>query len=77
MARLMNRMDLEARSESLDQRLDVCTELYEGATDRVADYRWYRSGHRLEMTIVWLLIVEILFLAADFGFRNFECYHAE
>lgn len=69
MAALMRKADLEARSDGLDQRLEVCAELYEGATDRVGDYVWYIGGHRLELTIVLLLILEVVFFALDFYIR--------
>jgi hypothetical protein len=68
-AALMRKADLEARSDALDQRLEVCAELYEGATDRVGDYVWYIGGHRLELTIVLLLILEVIFFALDFYIR--------
>ncbi|MBX9681030.1 MAG: hypothetical protein K2X38_19915 [Gemmataceae bacterium] len=69
MAALMRKADLEARSDGLDQRLEACAELYEGATDRVGDYVWYIGGHRLELTIVLLLILEVIFFALDFYIR--------
>src|SRR5262249_55247856 len=40
--------------------------------DRVADYRWYRNGHLLEIAIVVLLLVEALVMSADMYIRYLE-----
>lgn len=76
MARLLARADVGTRSEEFEGRLEICGDLYEGATDRIADYRWYVGGHRLEMTIVVLLVVEVIFFAIELFFRVLE-YHGE
>ena len=41
--------------------------MYEGANDRVADYRWYRGGHILEWTIVVILIFEAISMSVELG----------
>jgi hypothetical protein len=64
-ARLARRAALVIRLEALDTRLEALEDLYEGATDRIADYRWYRGGHRLEMTIILLLLLEAAFMSAE------------
>jgi hypothetical protein len=70
--RLLAKADVEARLESLSNRLEACEDLYEGATDRVADYRWYRTGHRLEWGIIFLLLLEVALMAADLYIRYLE-----
>jgi hypothetical protein len=47
-------------------------ELYEGANDRVADYRWYRGGHLLEWTIVIILIFEAIAMSCEFALHIYE-----
>lgn len=65
MSRLIVRADVEARLEALNDRLEACEDLYEGANDRVADYRGYLKGHVLEMGIIVLLLLEVLLIAGD------------
>jgi hypothetical protein len=65
MTRLLARADVEERAEAFSDRLEACEDLYEGANDRVADYRWYRGGHRLELGILLLLSVEVILLLLD------------
>jgi hypothetical protein len=59
--------DVPSRLEAFDDRLDACQNLYEGAVDRIADFRWYRHGEILEITIVVLLILELT--ATAWGLR--------
>lgn len=56
---LLARSDVPSRLEALDGRLEACQNLYEGAVDRIADFRWYRHGELLEIAIVILLILEL------------------
>jgi hypothetical protein len=58
-ARLIAASDVPSRLEAFDGRLEACQDLYEGAVDRIADFRWYRNGERLEIGIVILLILEL------------------
>jgi hypothetical protein len=51
--------------EAASNRLEAFEDLYEGATDRIADYRWYRSGEWLEVGIIFLLLVEIALLGFE------------
>jgi hypothetical protein len=74
LARLRNRADVEARLEAFSDRLEACEDLYEGATDRVADFRWYIGGHGLEIGIIALLVVEILLMSAELYLRFREVY---
>ena len=55
-SKLLRESNMEDRLEMYSDRLEAMEELYEGANDRVADYRWYRGGHLLEWTIVIILI---------------------
>ena len=54
------------RLEAFNDRLEACEELYEGAVDRITDYRWYEKGLLLEVAIVVLLSIEAALLAFDF-----------
>jgi len=60
--RLTARADIEARLEALNDRMETIEDLYEGAIDRITDYRNYRNGHWLEIGIIILLGVEVVLL---------------
>ncbi len=60
--RLLVKTRIEARLEALNDRLEVLEDLYEGACDRITDYRNYRKGTLLEMGIVVLLLLEVVLL---------------
>ena len=62
---LFREADIEHRLEALDERLEALEDLYEGATDRIADYGWYREGSWMELTIIMLLIIETIVVAAE------------
>jgi hypothetical protein len=74
MARLLARAGVDTRLEGLSDRLEACEDLYEGANDRVADYRWYVNGHALEVGIILFLLLEVVFMAAELFMRYLE-YH--
>jgi hypothetical protein len=57
--RLLAGSDVPSRLEAFDGRLEACQNLYEGAVDPIADFRWYRHGELLEIAIVALLILEL------------------
>jgi hypothetical protein len=59
LTRLIAGSDVPSRLEAFDGRLEACQDLYEGAVDRIADFRWYRHGELLEIAIVVLLILEL------------------
>jgi hypothetical protein len=61
--RLIAGADVPSRLVAFDSRLEVCEDLYEGAVDRIADFRWYRNGERLEIAIVVLLVLEVILSA--------------
>jgi len=65
MARLLRKADVEARLEAVSNRLEALEDLYEGGNDRVADYRWYRNGHLLEIGILVMLVFEAALMVAD------------
>ena len=67
LTRLIAGSDVPSRLEAFDGRLEACQDLYEGAVDRIADFRWYRHGELLEITIVVLLILELT--ATAWGLR--------
>jgi len=59
---LTARSGVRERLESFSNRLEVCEDLYEGAVDRIADFRWYRKGAILEITIIVLLGLEVILI---------------
>jgi uncharacterized Rmd1/YagE family protein len=59
---LKARADIEARLEALNDRLETIEDLYEGAIDRITDYRNYRKGSFLEIAIIVLLGLEVALL---------------
>ena len=59
LTRLIAASDVPSRLEAFDGRLEACQNLYEGAVDRIADFRWYRHGELLEIAIVVLLVLEL------------------
>jgi hypothetical protein len=63
--RLLAKSDAATRAEALSDRMEACEDLYEGAVDRITDFRWYRKGYWLEMAIVILLAAEVLLLLYD------------
>ena len=71
-SKLLRESNIEDRLEMYSDRLEAMEELYEGANDRVADYRWYRGGHLLEWTIVIILIFEALAMSFEFGLHVYE-----
>ena len=71
-SKLLRESNMEDRLEMYSDRLEALEELYEGANDRVADYRWYRGGHLLEWTIVIILIFEAIAMSCEFGLHIYE-----
>jgi hypothetical protein len=57
-ARLASKAQVADRLEAISDRLETCEDLYEGACDRITDYKAYRKGNWLEIAIVILLAVE-------------------
>jgi hypothetical protein len=72
MARLLVKAGVASRLEALNDRLEAMEELYQGANDRVADFRWYRNGHLLEIIIIVLLLFECLAMSGDMIIRYME-----
>ncbi|MCY2940570.1 MAG: hypothetical protein NTV50_02745 [Planctomycetota bacterium] len=71
-SKLLRESNIEDRLEMYSDRLEALEELYEGANDRVADYRWYRGGHLLEWTIVIILIFEAIAMSVELGMHVIE-----
>ena len=65
MARLLSKADAAHRLEAVSDRLETLEDLYEGANDRVADYRWYHNGHLLEVGIILLLLIECVLVSCE------------
>lgn len=70
MTRLLQKADMESRLEALNDRLEALEELYEGATQRISEYRWYVGGHALEIGIIVLLVIECAMMGADIYLHN-------
>ena len=66
---LSRRARIEDRLAAMTDRLEVCEDLYEGAVDRITDYRWFRKEMVLETIIVVLLLLEVLQLGGDMAMR--------
>jgi hypothetical protein len=62
---LLRRADVPARLKALDGRLEALEDLYDGAVDRVADFRWFHGGHRLETIIILLLLLEAVLMSLE------------
>ena len=60
--RLIDEAEVDTRLEAASNRLEAFEDLYEGANDRIADYRWYLSSEWLEVGIIFLLLVEVAML---------------
>lgn len=65
LAKLLERVETEERAEAVSERLELREELYEGAVDRMADYAGWRFGHRLEIAIIVLLLLEVILISAE------------
>ena len=64
-ARLLDEAAISDRLQAFSDRLEACEDLYEGAIDRIAEFRWYRGGQWLEKGIILLLLLELAVMAAD------------
>jgi len=71
-SKLLRESNIEDRLEIYSDGLEAMEDLYEGANDRVADYRWYRGGHILEWTIVIILILEGMAMSVELGLHIYE-----
>ncbi|NBR06737.1 MAG: hypothetical protein EBT92_13315 [Planctomycetes bacterium] len=71
-SKLLRESNMEDRLEMYSDRLEAMEELYEGANDRVADYRWYRGGHFLEWIIVIILVFEGIAMSVELGLHVYE-----
>jgi hypothetical protein len=71
-ARLGKRADVADRLEAFSERLEACEDLYEGASDRVADFKGYFIGHIFELIIIILLLLEVILVGVDLFMRNVE-----
>ncbi len=67
--RLIDKANVEDRLVAVSDRLEACEDLYEGASDRIADYRLYRTGHWLEIFIIVLLLIEVGLMSAEVYLR--------
>lgn len=70
--RLYNELSVQAeahdRLAALDDRIEVLQDLYELATDRLSEYRYYRGELRVEWLIVAILLI-------DTGLSLWEFWH--
>jgi hypothetical protein len=63
--RLLDEADIEERLDELDTRLEIGEALYEGANDRVADFKGYHFGHVLEVLIILFLVAEVVLMILE------------
>jgi len=68
-ARLIVRSGMPERLESFSSRLETCEDLYEGAVDRITDFRGYHKGFALETIIIVLLVLELIAMILQLIFR--------
>lgn len=54
------------RLKVLDHQLEVFEDTYELANDRILEYSYYRGEFKLEVIIIIVLVIELIFMAADF-----------
>jgi hypothetical protein len=73
---LMERSNVEDRLEALSDRLEALEELYEGANQRISEYRWYMGGHALEIAIIIILLIECIMIGFDMHIHNSERHAA-
>ena len=69
LAPMLRKSDLADRAEALDGILETREDLYEGASDRIADYWGWLYGHVLEIIIIALLLIEAVFMGLDLMLR--------
>jgi len=65
MTQLLDQAGISARLEAASVRLETYKDLYEGATDRIAERHWFIVSTWLEIGIVALLLIEIVLLLAE------------
>ena len=49
----------------LDDRIEVCEDLYELANDRLSEFTYFHREFRLELWIIVLLVAEVVIMAAE------------
>ena len=69
LAPMLRKSDLADRAEALDGILETREDLYEGSSDRIADYWGWLYGHVLEIIIIALLLIEAIFMGFDVVLR--------
>lgn len=57
---LLRKTQMPARMEAYGNRLEACEDLYNGALDRIAEFRGYQMGEWLEIIIIVLLALEVV-----------------
>jgi hypothetical protein len=73
---LIEKSNIETRLESLSDRLEALEELYEGANQRISEYRWYMGGHALEIAIIVILLIECIMIGFDMHMHNSDRHAA-
>ncbi len=63
---LLRKTRMPARMEAYGTRLEACEDLYNGALDRIAEFRGYHMGEWLEIIIIVLLALEVVVNAWHF-----------
>jgi hypothetical protein len=59
-------ISLEERLAALEDMIECIQDLYESATDRLTEFRYFHTEYRVEILILIVLLAELLLLARDF-----------
>jgi hypothetical protein len=61
--------DVAGRLMYVDDRIEVCAELYAIACERLSEFSYFRRSQTVEIAILGVLIVEVLLMAKEFFAR--------
>lgn len=64
---LLMQTELADRLKAVDHRLEVYSDLYELANDRLSEYRYFRKEAVIEAWIVVILVAEVLLMIWEIG----------
>jgi len=63
---LVNHCELVPRMAALDDQLEVFEDVYESANDRLLEFSYYAGEFKLEVIIIFVLLIELAFMAAEY-----------
>ncbi len=70
LSELLARADVERRLQTVDDRLEICEDIYERANERISEYRYFRVEAVIEIVVAFLLLVEIVIMVWDVWFTH-------